>query len=231
MYQAQKTVRGSLLVTEQLLRRMVKHLATDRAVDIVICFKGERRISTDNIEDALSDSLVSGTEIEAIRLRTEGGDGAWADITLSNSPEAMQYTLRGDRKWVLALEQDIMNEFNSAKLWFSWLNPSRWPLHNLNIVMPTVCLLLGLMFVAAFHWQEWMMKNIPAYSPVLPMVIASAAMLLQTYFFPSLSFAFGAGLKSYHRRMRTLYFLFGTMGVGSVLSLGQTWLAGWLRIT
>ncbi|MBY5737346.1 hypothetical protein [Rhizobium leguminosarum] len=208
-FEARKTIRGSFLLREETLRRIISHMTSSGGMlKATLTFKDERVIASDNIEEILTDSLISSTKIDQLRLRTIECPGGVAEVLFADRSAAMGYGIEGERTWVLALEQDILNEFNSGKLWFSNLNPNRWPVENINTAIVWISVLVGVFTLLMYHFGEWIFKNTPLWIPLSVATAFGLATLLQTYLFPSLHFGFGKGLESYRFRTGTIYFLF-----------------------
>jgi hypothetical protein len=118
-FEARKTIRGSYLLSEDIVRRMVKHMSASGGIlTASLKFKNERTIVSDDIDEILNDSLIRSTEIDELQLRVITPSHAIAEVLFKNGSGAMGYGIRGDRQWVLALEHEILSEIDAGKLWF-----------------------------------------------------------------------------------------------------------------
>lgn len=232
-FEARKTVRGSYLLSEDRLRRIHKHLCSPNgSVRTTLTFKNERTISSEDLDEILGDSLIGSSEVDELRFKMLNNPNGFCDVVFANRGGAMAYGLQGERSWVLSTEADILNEFNAGKLWYSNLNPNRWPVSNINVAITVTLFFIGLICLGLYLTPLWILTSREFLFVALAFgIVVPGTTLLQYYFFPSLEYDFGKGAVSFKCRRNTMSFLFVTVSLGLCLSVFQTWVASRLGIS
>jgi len=224
-FQAQSIIRGSYLLKAETLLRIIEHMTSSGGtLKAALTFKNGRTIESEDINEILSDSLVTSTKIGQLKLKTIQSPNGTAEVHFTDYSAAMIYSIQGERQWVLTLEQDILNEFNSGKLWSSNLNPNRWPVNNWNTAVLWICLVMGILFLVMSYLGQWLLEKMSIWS--LSFLIGFPIIgLLQTYLFPSLHFGFGKGLESYKTKSNILHLVIVLVGLGLILSVAGNYIS------
>ncbi|MBA5805349.1 hypothetical protein [Rhizobium changzhiense] len=215
--QIKKQYRGHFLIDERLIQQVQKHVLqfSHKSFRATFEFKGERTISSNDIDAIFCDSYIANSAITSLELEVgDFTDSAKCRVLFTNTYNPpIQVEIKGSRDASISLENSISNEITGAA---SFLWP---PSHNVISGWFTgIALVLSICFVMFVFYAS---KSVPFWLLLLFLAMNAVSFAIGVFgqkLLPSIDFDFGYGRRVYGRRMRVFKFIFG--GVGFAILIG-----------
>ncbi len=170
----------------------------------------------------LADSSVSNFALKRIDFtggKTLEGEGYAQVLMDAERGRAIYISVRGNRQFVLGLEDSLTSEIFGGRLPYGWLNTATWPSVNANIAINVISLLIAVSLLVVYNWSAWLAQHVSFAVLIAVMFFSPAVGLIGPYIAPSLVFSIGRGEQDYRRRRTIISIVFGVIGLGILVNI------------
>jgi len=226
-----RPVKGSFVIEEVTLSKICKHLAdaTGESVRLAVKFSNDRTIRSEDMTAILQDSAISSFPIKSFSLTSGSrGEQRYGSVTFNSSwLKPVDYDIEGRRQFALSLEDTLLNELNSARNEWWFLNSSHWPHINMDAALSlfwgAVLAGFGLAIFGGDKIRSTLLSHVNVYLLLIPLVMY-AVHLIGPIVAPKLVFNFGKGRSAYRKKLKVIKWVVGTVGVGIALNVGSSFI-------
>jgi hypothetical protein len=223
-FQVDREIRGSFLIEKETVERLYAHIAalTTEPPLVAFTFRSGRKLRGTSIEELLADSLISSSALESIQIASVGSMPS-VEVTLADRNHGpISLHLAGQRAQVLQIEENIANEAEAARAWYSSLNLNSYYGISFTNVMSVLLIIMVAGLLALYFTPNLVVKvSFGAFLAVyIPLVLLPVTVNI---LFPSLRFVFGRGARSYRMQRAVFGFLLIAVGVGFVVAVAANY--------
>lgn len=223
--QIDRKVKGSFIIEAETLRKVSRHLAdaTHGGVNCAARFNNARTIRSGDLEAILEDSSVS--RFKLISLEMSAGrriDNNFARVSFASDrlyPVGIE--IEGNRQFALSLEDSAINELDSARSGWQFINPAHWKYVDMGVVTSlSIGATIGALAMATYLGgpDGEFFKSLVPYTGATA-VLSYTLQKLGPVLAPPIVFNMGKG-KTVHRRTQAgLSIGFGVVVLGIIVNL------------